>query len=66
MEHLSNDCEDRPNQHENSHKLCDEMGHATVTMMESQWKLRQQHGQSLRLVLEGKTGKEIPESSRFE
>ena len=27
MEHLSNDHEDHPNQHENSHKLCDEMGH---------------------------------------
>ena len=26
MEHLSNDYEDHPNQHENSHKLCDQMG----------------------------------------
>ena len=25
MEHLSNDHEDHPNQHENSHKLCNEM-----------------------------------------
>ena len=27
MEHLSNDPKDHPNQHENSHKLCDETGH---------------------------------------
>ena len=26
MEHLSNDHEDHPNQHENSHKIRDEMG----------------------------------------
>ena len=26
MEHLSNDHEDYPNQHKNSHKLCDETG----------------------------------------
>ena len=26
MEHLSNDQEDCPNQHENSHKLCNEKG----------------------------------------
>ena len=43
MEHLSNDHEDHPNQHENSHKLCDETGHPVVNSMESQWKLRQQH-----------------------
>ena len=46
MEHLSNDHEDHPNQHENSHKLCDEMGHPVVNLMESQWKLRQQHDQN--------------------
>ena len=27
MEHLSNDHKDHPNQHESSHKLCDETGH---------------------------------------
>ena len=43
MEHLSNDHEDHPNQHKNSYKLCDEMGHPVVNLMESQWKLRQQH-----------------------
>ena len=43
MEHLSNDHEDHSNQQENSHKLCDEMGHPVVNLMESQWKLRQQH-----------------------
>ena len=36
--------EDHPNQHENSHKLCDEMGHPAV--LESQWKLRQQRDQN--------------------
>ena len=38
MEHLSNDHEDRPNQHENNHKLCDETGHPIVNIMESQKK----------------------------
>ena len=40
MEHLSNDCEDHPNQHKNSCKLCDEMGHRIVNLMERQWKLK--------------------------
>ena len=43
MEHLSNDEEDCPNQHKDSHKLCNETGHPIVNMIESQWKLRQQH-----------------------
>ena len=43
MEHLSNDQEDYPNQHENSNKQCDETGHLIVNLMESQWKLRQKH-----------------------
>ena len=46
MEHLSNDHEDHPNQHKNSHKLCDEMGHPVFSLMESEWKLRQQHDQN--------------------
>ena len=46
MEYLSNDLEDHPNQHKNSHKLCDETGHPIVNLMESQWKLRQQHHQN--------------------
>ena len=41
MQNLSNDQEDRPNQHENGHKLCNEMVHPVVNMMERQWKLRQ-------------------------
>ena len=41
MEYLSNDDEDRPNQDENSHKLCDETGHLFVNFMESQRTLRQ-------------------------
>ena len=46
MEDLSNDHKDHPNRHENSHKLCDEMGHPVVNLMESQWILRQQHDQN--------------------
>ena len=46
MEHLSNDHEDCPIQHENSHKLYDETGHPVLSLMESQWKLRQQHDQN--------------------
>ena len=34
------------NQHENSHKLCDQTGHPVVNLMESQRKLRQQHDQN--------------------
>ena len=42
MEHLSNDHEDHPIQHENSHKPRDERGHPVLSLLESQWKLRQQ------------------------
>ena len=52
MEHLSNDQEDHPNHHENSHKLCNEMGHLAVNLMGSQWKLRQEHDQNF--PMEGK------------
>ena len=52
MEHLSNDHEDHPNQHEISHKLCDETGYPVVNLMESQQKLRQQHDQNF--PMEGK------------
>ena len=45
MEHCSNDHEDCPNQHKNSHKLCNETRYPVVNMMESQWKLRKQHDQ---------------------
>ena len=46
MEHLSNDHEDHPTQHENSHKLCNEAGHLVLSLLESQWKLREQHDQN--------------------
>ena len=52
MEHFSNDHEERPNLHENSHKLFDETGHPVLTLTESQWKLRQQHDQNF--PMEGK------------
>ena len=52
MEHPSNNHKDHLNQHKNSHKLCDEMGHSVVNLMESQWKLRQQHDQNF--PIEGK------------
>ena len=42
MAHLSNDHKDHRNQHENSHKLCDETGHPVFSLKESQQKLRQQ------------------------
>ena len=38
MERLSNDHEDHPNQHENSHELCNNMGHPIFRSLESQWK----------------------------
>ena len=52
MEHLSNDHKDHPNQHENIHMLYDEMGHLVLSLLESQWKLKQQHNQNL--SMEGK------------
>ena len=57
MDHLSNDHKDRPNQHKNSHKLCDETGHLTLHLVESQWKLRQQHDQIF--PMEGKPLEQI-------
>ena len=52
MERLSNDHEDHPNRHKNSHKLCDKTIHSVVNLMESQWKLRQPHDQNF--TMEGK------------
>ena len=52
MEHFSNDHEDNPNQHKDSRKLCNEMEHLVVNLMEGQWKLRQQHDQNF--TVEGK------------
>ena len=46
MEHLSNDHKDYLNQHENSHKLCNETGHLILSSLESKWKQRQQHDQN--------------------
>ena len=42
MEHLSNDHEDHPNQHKNSHKPHIETGYPVLSLLESQWKLRKQ------------------------
>ena len=52
MEHILNDHEDHPSQHEDAYKLCDETGYPIVNLMESQWKLRQQHDQ--RFPMDGK------------
>ena len=52
MEHLSNDNEDHPNQQKNSHKPRNETGHPVLSLLESQWKLRQQHDQNF--PIEGK------------
>ena len=49
MEHLSNDHEDRPNQQENSQKLYDETGYPVLSLLKSQWKLRQQHDQNFQM-----------------
>ena len=40
------------NQHRNNHKLYNEMGHPVLSLMENQWKLRQQHDQNF--PIEGK------------
>ena len=52
MAYLSNDHDDWANQYKNSHKLCNELGHPVVNLMESQWKLRQKHDQNF--PMEGK------------
>ena len=52
MEHLSNDHEDHPNQQENSHKPHNETGYPVLSLLEGQWKLRQQHDQNF--PMEGK------------
>ena len=52
MERVSNDHEDHPNQQENNHKLCNETGHPVLSLLESQWKLREQHDQNF--PMEGK------------
>ena len=44
--------EDHPNQHKNIQKLCDERGHPVLNLLETQWKLRQQHDQNF--PMEGK------------
>ena len=46
MEYLSNDYEDRINQHENSYKFCDKTGLPVLSLTESLWKPRQQHDQN--------------------
>ena len=45
MEQITNDYEDHPKQHENSHKLCSEIRHPVLRLLESQSKLRE-HDQS--------------------
>ena len=51
MEYLSNDQEDHPTQHENSHNPRNKTGHPVLNLLESQWKLRQ-HDQNF--PMEGK------------
>ena len=53
MEHLSDDHEDHPNQHENSHKLCNGTGHPVFSLLETQWKLRQQHDRNFPMEMFG-------------
>ena len=46
MKYLLGGYEEHPNQHKNSHRLCDEKGHPVFSLLESQWKLRQQYDQN--------------------
>ena len=46
MEHLSNDHEDHPNQHDPNHKLFNKTGHPILSLTESQAKLREQPDQN--------------------
>ena len=46
MENLSNDHKNRPNQHKNSYKLCDEKGHPILSLT------KQQHNQNV--LVQGK------------
>ena len=46
MEHLSNDHKNHPNNHKNSHEIYNKTRHPVLSLMESQWKLRQQHDQN--------------------
>ena len=43
MEHLSNDHEHHPNQHETSNNLHDEHVHSLLSLKKIQWKLKKQH-----------------------
>ena len=40
MEHLSNDHENHPNQHKDSHKLRNKMGHPIVNLIEKQFVMK--------------------------
>ena len=42
-EHLSNDHENHPNQHETSNNLHDENVHSLLSLKKNQWKLKKQH-----------------------
>ena len=46
IEHLLNYHKEHPDQNENIHKLCDQMGQSFFSLNESQWKMRQQHNQN--------------------
>ena len=46
---LSKDHEDHSNQHKNSLNLCDEMRHKVLSLIESQWKLRQIQDQNFQM-----------------
>ena len=49
---ITNGHKDHPNQHKNNHRLCNEMEHPVLSLLESQWKLRYEHDQNF--PMEGK------------
>ena len=59
MERLSNDHEGRPSQHENSHRLWYETGLPVLSLLESQWKLKQQHNLNFPLESRSRTNTSV-------
>ena len=59
MKRLSNDHEDRPNQHNTFHNLCDETGSYVVNLIKNQLKVRQEHDQNSKIEEKGRSREKI-------